>query len=327
MRSLQSRLFPKREKATTGVLPARMAARNRRSWQVRGGLLPYVFMSPAILLLLFVYAVPVIFIIALSLTDWTGMGFQFHFMGLQNFVRILTGGERTWSAIRNTLLFAGGTVIFQNLAALVVALLLDKDFRGRDFCRMLFFMPTVIASVAVANIWSMMLNPRSGPVPIIAAQLGLDWLAKIQWMANPDIVMFTMILVNIWQWYGYDMVIFLAGLQAIPTHLYEAAEVDGATSWDRLRYITLPLLKPAFTVAIILTTIGGLKVFDLPYVMTGGGPGRASQTIVMEIVQRTFLNNDLGYAGALSLLLLVSITIILIIQSRLLRSTGSEESK
>lgn len=291
----------------------------------RESLLPYLFMSPAIAALAFIYLVPIIFMLAISVTDWTGVGWRLNFVGLQNFVRIVTGGERTLTPIVNVFAFAVGTVVIQNILGVAFALVLDRQFRGREFFRTIFFMPTVIASIAVAQMWKTMLIPGTGTIANIAGSLGLKSIGKILWLGDTDIVMYVLIGINVWQWFGYNMVIYLAGLQTIPTHLYEAAEVDGASGFDKVRYITLPLLGHAATVSIILTTIGALKMFDLPYLLTQGGPGNATKTITMEIVQRTFLNNDLGYASALSTLLLMGIALITAVQNRAMRRWRQEE--
>jgi raffinose/stachyose/melibiose transport system permease protein len=297
--------------------------RSRKS--MREALLPYLFMGPAIAVLAFIYLAPIIFMLAISVTDWTGVGWRLNFVGLQNFVRIVTGGERALTPVVNVIVFAVGTVVIQNVLGLAFALVLDRDFRGREFFRTIFFMPTVIASIAVAQMWKTMLIPGTGTIANIAGSLGLKSITRILWLGDTDIVMYVLIGINVWQWFGYNMVIYLAGLQNIPVHLYEAADVDGASGFDKLRYITLPLLGPAATISIILTTIGALKMFDLPYLLTQGGPGNATKTITMDIVQRTFLNNDLGYASALSVLLLMGIALITVVQNRTMRRWRQEE--
>jgi raffinose/stachyose/melibiose transport system permease protein len=295
----------------------RRTSRGLKSAEER--LLPYLFMSPALASLIFIYLAPIIFMLAISVTDWTGVGLQFKFVGLDNFIRIVTGGEWALTPIVNVMVFALGTVVIQNILGLGFALMLDGDFRASHFFRMLFFMPTVIASIAVANLWKPMLIPGSGTLANIAGLVGLKSIAGISWLGNPDIAMYVLIAVNVWQWFGYNMVIYLAGLQTIPTHLYEAAAIDGASDLDMLLHIKLPLLGRATTISVILTTIGALKMFDLPFLLTRGGPGNATTTATMEIVQRTFLNNDLGYASALSVLLVACIAVITLVQGRVTR--------
>lgn len=294
-------------------------SRYRKGQIANESLTPYLFMSPAIATLVFVYLVPILFMLAVSATDWTGTGLQFNFIGFKNFVRIFTGGERTMTPIMNVIIIALGTVVFQNIIGLAFALMLDKSFRGRDFFRAIFFMPTVVATIAVAQMWKAMLVPGTGTLAKIAGALGLRSVMNIAWLGNPDIVLYTLIAVNVWQWFGYNLVIYIAGLQAIPTHLYEAAVVDGASTVGKLRHVTLPLLGHSVTTSIVLTTIGALKMFDLPYLLSKGGPGSASTTVTMAMIERMFLNNDYGYAAALGVLLVVAIGMIAELQNRGMR--------
>lgn len=274
-------------------------------------------MIPAIILILFIYAGPLLFTMVLSFTDWTGLGWDINFIGLDNFKRIFSS-RNVLLPISNTLKFALFTVIFQNLVALVVALILNEDFKGRNFFRAIFFLPSIISTVAVGYIWTLIFDPVQGPVSLIVNTFGLEFLNHIRWLGDPKVVVYSLILVNIWQWFGWNMVIFIAGLQGIPADIYEAASIDGASPIQRFWNITFPLLAPTITINIILTTIGGLKVFDLPYVMTGGGPGNYSQSITMKIIEDSFFLNKVGYGASLTILMFAIILIVSIAQNRLL---------
>jgi raffinose/stachyose/melibiose transport system permease protein len=285
--------------------------------------LPFLFMAPAVLMLLFVYGGPVLAVFFLSITDWNGISQTMNIIGLDNFVSLLSEKD-FFLSLKNTALFLIITMIFQNLLALLIAILLNNKFIGRDFFRTLLFLPSTISIVAIGLIWTLIFDPINGPIVEIAEALGLDALADIKWLGDPKVVMYTIAFVNIWQWAGWNMVIYLAGLQSIPAEYYEAASIDGANFFSKLRHITIPMLAPSITINVVMTTIGGLKVFDLPYVMTGGGPGRASETLAMTIINNSFSLNKMGYGSAMSLVLFALILLVTIIQNKVL--SKSEEA-
>jgi raffinose/stachyose/melibiose transport system permease protein len=279
--------------------------------------LPYVFMSPAILLLLFVYGGPIIAVFLLSLTDWNGISRTMNFIGLDNFIALAS--EKGFSiSLQNTFLFLILTMVFQNLLALLMAVLLNSTLFGKSFFRTLFFLPSTISIVAIGLIWTLIFDPINGPIVYVANALGWESLANIKWLGNPDIVMYSIAFVNIWQWAGWNMVVYIAGLQSIPAESYESASIDGASFFAKLKYITIPMLAPAITINVVMTTIGGLKVFDLPFVMTGGGPGRASETLAMTIINNSFSLNKMGYGSAMSLILFILILLVTLIQNKVL---------
>jgi len=172
--------------------------------------------------------------------------------------------------------------------------------------------------VAVAMVFSIIFDPINGPITTIANSIGWQWLADVRFLANPNLVMNSLIMVNVWQWTGWNMVIYLAGHQAIPQELYEAGAIDGTSGWQKFRYITLPLLAPAITTNIVLSSMGALKVFDLPYALTGGGPGYFSEVLTMSIVRNMGTLNKAGLAAAMSILLAVMILAITFAQNRVL---------
>jgi len=280
-------------------------------------------MLPSLILIGFIYIGPLLYTIFLSSTDWNGISRSFNFVGFNNFIGIFKNKDFLLP-LSNTFIFAIATLIFQNLIALVFAVLLNENFRGRNVFRTIFFMPVVITTVAIGWIWRLIFNPFYGPIAYVGKFFGIGFLTDIRWLADSRIVLYSIILVNIWQWFGWNMVIYLAGLQAIPEELYEASNIDGASFFAKFRYITIPLLIPAITINLIMTTIGGLRIFDLPFIMTGGGPGHASETFVMKIIRSTFRDNRVGFGAALSVILVILIFIISIIQNRYL--TRAEES-
>lgn len=286
-------------------------AKKKRNW------LPYLFMLPAILIFLFVYAGPMLATIVLGFTDWNGISPSFQFVGIQNFIRIFTN-KRLLEPLCNTFEFTLLTVVIQGVLALLLAVTLNKKFLGRDFFRTILFLPCVVSMVAVGYAWSLIFNPVMGPLGLMAQHFGWQFLADIKWLSDPEIVLYSIVIVNVWQWTGYNMVIYLAGLQSIPTQLYEAAAIDGAGKRHQFFKITLPLIAPSITINVVLSTMGGLKAFDLMYVMTNGGPGHASETFAMASVDAFFRQKEAGLGSAMAFLMFLMILLVSYIQNKLL---------
>lgn len=280
-------------------------------------LLPYLFMLPAILIFVFVYAGPMLATFVLGFTDWNGISPGFDFIGLKNFIKIFTD-KNLMEPLLNTFEFTILTVVIQGILALLLAVALNKSFRGRNFFRTVLFLPCVVSMVAVGYAWSLIFNPVMGPLGLIAEHFGWQFLANIKWLSDPQIVMYSIVLVNVWQWTGYNMVIYLAGLQSIPTHLYEAASIDGAGKVYQFFKITLPLVAPSITINVVLSTMGGLKAFDLMYVMTNGGPGHASETFAMASVDAFFRQKNAGLGSAMAFLMFIMILFVSFVQNKLL---------
>ena len=280
-------------------------------------LLPYLFMLPAILIFVFVYAGPMLATFVLGFTDWNGISPGFDFIGLNNFIKIFTD-KNLMEPLLNTFEFTILTVVIQGILALLLAVALNKSFRGRNFFRTVLYLPCVVSMVAVGYAWSLIFNPVMGPLGLIAEHFGWQFLANIKWLSDPQIVMYSIVLVNVWQWTGYNMVIYLAGLQSIPTHLYEAASIDGAGKVYQFFKITLPLVAPSITINVVLSTMGGLKAFDLMYVMTNGGPGHASETFAMASVDAFFRQKNAGLGSAMAFLMFIMILFVSFVQNKLL---------
>lgn len=283
---------------------------------------PYLFLLPAILILLFIYAAPMLTSAFLSFTDWNGISREFNMVGASNYQRIFTNSKLI-GPLKNTLIFTGITVIGQCMLGLLLALALNKAFRGRDFIRAVFFLPCVVSMVAVGYAWSLIYNPVTGPLKKLADATGWTWLSSIKWLSNPKLVLYSICIVNIWQWSGWNMVIYLAGLQSIPANLYEAAAIDGAGAFQRFLNVTIPQLMPSVTINVVMSTIGGLKAYDLMYVMTSGGPGHASQTFGMLVADTLFNQNKAGLGSALSIVMFFMVLVVSVIQNTLL--SGKED--
>ena len=227
-------------------------------------------MAPAILIILFIFIGPFLSSIYISMTDWSGMSWNMNFIGLKNYINIFRD-PNIGEVMLNNLKYLILLVFVQNLVAVILAVMVEECSFGKKFFRSVFFIPSLVASVAVGFIWTLMLDPINGSVPNLINMLHIDSLSHFQWLGDPNNTLYVIAFISIWQWAGWNMVIYIAGLQSIPKELYEASEIDGASWFARFRRITLPLLAPAITVNMVVSSIGALKLFDLPFIMTKGG--------------------------------------------------------
>ncbi len=294
----------------------------RGSWGFRlGKLSPYLWILPALVLYSVFKLGPLIGGLVLSVLRWDGIEDPV-FVGLQNFERIFSD-DIVGLALTHNVLYALGTVTGKIVLALFLALLLNQGMRGRAFYRTSLFMPVVMSFVVISILWSWLYNPDFGLINSLFKSLGLDFLA-LNWLGDTDIALGALIIVDIWKWYGFHMVIFLAGLQTIPVELYEAARIDGASNRQQLRYITLPLLKPVMVVNVTLSLAGAFNVFDIPFIMTQGGPANATMVMAVHIYLRGFKFYRFGYSAALNYVLLVIVTLVSALQLRLMSSNDGD---
>lgn len=280
--------------------------------------LPYLFMLPSIVILLGVYLVPFLYSLYISVTDWSGMGQELNFVGMSNY-RGLFEEPHFWKTLRNNMIYFVELVGIQFIVSMILAVVLNAAFKGRNFFRALYFMPTIICTLAVGFIWNIMFDPINGPIKALLENAGFQELSKVMWLGNTKTAIHAVSFVSLWQWTGWSMVIYLAGLQAIDRNLYEAADIDGANGVQKFFKVTLPLLAPSITVNLVNSTIGALKIFDLPFIMTSGGPGHATESLAMMMYTYSFSLNKMGYGTALSIILFVVILIISGVQTTVLR--------
>ncbi len=283
---------------------------SRRRSQLKKYAIAYSFILPNLIGFAIFTLVPMVFSLILSFMNWDGAN-KISWAGLDNFKQLLRD-ETFRISLGNTLTFVIVNVPLTMLAALGLALLLNKPIYGRNIFRTTFFFPYVASLVAVAVVWNMLFFPSAGPVNSILSALGIQ--NPPRWAASVDWAMPTVILASIWKGMGYYMIIYLAALQSIPTILYEAAEVDGANTWQKFRYITLPMLTPATFFISVILTIASFKVFDLIMVMTGGGPGRATNVLVVHIYNTAFKEFRFGYSSSIAMVLLVMVLAITVVQ-------------
>jgi len=288
----------------------------------------YAFVAPALGLLAVFFLLPTIAALVLSFTDFdvyaVADSSRLRLVGLDNYVRLLHDA-RFWTALRNTVWFvlvAGPASIAVSLAA---ALLVDaKVVRGRAIFRTILFLPVVTTLVAVAVVWRYLYHPRYG---LLNQLLGAVGIAPVDWLGNPAWALPALALLAVWKNFGFNMLIFLAGLQAIPERLSEAARLDGANRWQELWHVTVPMLAPTFVFVGVITTIGYLQLFAEPYVMTQGGPANSTLSVVLLMYEEGFRWWNLGYGAAVAFVLFALILTVSLVQLWLQRRAvvgGSE---
>lgn len=273
----------------------------------------YLFLLPGLLIYAFVVLVPLIMAFRYSMYEWSG-GPKMTFVGLQNFVRLLAD-QIFWKSFMNNIFIIVFSVIGQVGIAFLISVLLTRTWvKFKQFHRVVIFIPNVLAAVIIGFLWSMVYSQDFGLLNFVLESVGLEsWIKP--WLDDPGIVMGSVTIPIVWQFIGFYLIIFMAAMQNIPTELYEAAEMDGATPWEQTRHITLPMLKNTFRIAIMLCIAGNMKVFDHIYVMTGGGPGNSSTVMAQYAYDVSFNNFELGYGSAVSVgMLILSLGLIAISQ-------------
>jgi raffinose/stachyose/melibiose transport system permease protein len=262
---------------------------------------PFYFSIGAIALYSIFLVIPGLLGIYLSFTDWNRFSSEINFIGFENFALIFSK-KNYWHSISNTVIFTVVTIILKTGIGLILALLLTKGLKKFfNFHRIIIYLPAIIPMIVVGIVFRSILHPSTGVLNEFFRGMGLDFLAQ-KWLTNPDLALFSVIFVDTWKGVGYIMVILIAGLQVIPKEYYEAAQIDGANKWVEFTHITLPLLMPTLTVTTVLNLLYGLKVFDVIWVLTNGGPGYATET-VYTIVFKEFSKGHYAISTALSTLL------------------------
>lgn len=276
--------------------------------------LPYLLVAPAVAVLLALTAYPLVYAVRVSLQTGAGAGARW---SLQNFAR-LASDRFFLDALGHTLVYALAALTLEFLLGLALAVLLNREMRARGLLRASLLVPMMLPPVVAGVVWRLMLNPNFGAVNGTLGTLGLDTDA-LTWTASPRLALLSVIAVDVWQWTPFVFLVLLAGLQAIPQEPYEAAALDGASGWQTFRHVTLPLLKPAILIALLLRTMDLLRVFDQIFILTEGGPGFATETVSLYIYRAAFRFGDFGYAAAMSFALLLVTNAVSLFYIRLLR--------
>lgn len=299
-----------------GIQPVNIRARS--SLRVKENFSGYAFISPSVLLFAVFVLLPFIYSFYLSLNKWQGGRMDnITFAGFSQYQRALSSPD-FWHSIAVTAYYTFVTVFLQIVFAFILALVLNRRVFGRSWLRTAYFVPVVMSTIVVAIIWNLVLD--SGQSGLLNEFLSMFAIPPINWLTTPKWAMPSLIIMSVWKWVGYLMVIFLAGLQDIPNELYEAASIEGAGGWQKVRYVTIPLLEKTTWFLVITSIINSFQVFDQIYLMTGGGPLNATNVIVYYIYQWAFQNFDISYASAAAWLLFIIIFAITLFQIRFARA-------
>lgn len=276
----------------------------------------FLFIAPAFILFTLFIIVPTVASVYYSFTSWDGISPDVKFIGLANYKEIFTSA-RFGNALKNTVILTVFISIFENLFAL--ALIVDNVRWGKNLFRSGFYIPVLISGIVSGFIWKIMYNYNFGTFNAVLGNLGLDnW--KQDWLGNSSLTLIMIGVVLVWKGAGYYMIIYLASLQSASTDLIEAAQIDGASPWQRFKSITIPLISGAFTINFTLSLINGLKVFDQINVMTDGGPGFTSETLVYLLYKVGFNEGRQGFGTAVGIMLLFIIIVLNTLQQKFLRS-------
>jgi raffinose/stachyose/melibiose transport system permease protein len=273
---------------------------------------------PLALLLLFTYY-PAVRLVYLSFTDWDGISDASHWLGFENYKEVFRNPDLFGVFLHQIPYVIIG--IIQNIIAIVFAVILNSTLRGRNVFRVMLFLPFIMNAVAVAFMFQYVFDTTNGSLNAILGFLGLESLQQ-SWLGNTSIVNFSLASIGFWRFMGYNMVIYLGAMQSIPGDMYEAAKIDGSNRFQTLWYLTLPNLTKIIQLNMFLTLSGALAVFDLPFVLTKGGPAGASETFLMKTIETAFQFNNFGLASAMSVVLLLITAIILGIQNTVINRKG-----
>lgn len=288
--------------------------RNRR-WKIQDSFVGYIFMMPTILVLGTFVLLPIFYAVFLSLQKVQLLGgIDYEFIGLRNFQILLTD-RRVGIALKNTAEYVAIVVPSQTILALVLAVTLNSGIRGKNWWRILYFLPTVTSSAVLTLIFMWIYNTDG----LLNNFLSFVGLPTYNWLGDPSVALKGIMIMNIWSTAPFYMVIYLAALQDIPQKLYEAADIDGANWWQKFIYITIPLLQPVTFFVVAIGIIGTFQLFDQSYIFSGGtgGPNNATLTVVLLIYQTVFRYLQMGYAAAIAFLLAVVIITVTILQRQL----------
>lgn len=281
----------------------------------------YLFIVPGSILYILFFVLPTISALFYSITDWSGLTAGYNFVGLKNFQDLLFNDLVFQKSAVNNMKFLLAVVIFQTLFSLVFALILIKNTKTNVFFRTLFFFPTILASVSVAFIWTFIYDSNLGMLNHLLQMVGLSNFTH-SWLGDRNIAIYSIALVQIWAHTGQVMVIFIAGLQAVPKEIYEAARIDGANRWQTFKKITWPLIAPSTTMVVGYTTIQSFKAFDLIFAMTGGGPVYSTEIFATFIYRSAFTNYSFGYASAASVIFMIVIASITFMQNKMINKAS-----
>lgn len=278
---------------------------------------PIYFAFGALLLYIVLFVIPGFIGIGYSFTDWSAYSDKLNFVGLDNFKLVFSADEDYMAIIINTLKFTFITTILKNVLGLILALLLTKSIKFLNFHRGIMFMPSVLSTLIIGMIFKSILDPAGGLLNTFLRSIGLGFLAG-KWLVTSELAFGSVMAVDIWRGTGYIMTILIAGILSISTTYYEAASIDGANGWQKFRFITFPLLLPTLATTTVLNVIYGLKVFDMIYALTNGGPGKTTTEVLYTAVFKKFGTGQYAVGTALSSVMFLFMVVIGIFMIRIM---------
>lgn len=285
----------------------------KKSW------IAYLYILPMIVLSFVLVYYCIIDTVVVGFTDWDGMTDVFHFVALKNYIKMFKD-HVFWTSVVNNLIFFMGTVFIQALLGFVLAVLLKKKLPGSNVFKAIYFMPIAMATSIITAIFRIIMDPTNGALNQFLRAIHLNGFA-VNWLGDPKIALVSVIIVNIFQWMGFSMITYYAGLMSLPDDVYEAAKIDGAGFWRTTFSVTLPMLKGTTNVLIILGIVGSLKTFDIVKLLTGGGPGRSTTVMNTYLYEKAFKDFNAGGAASIG----VAILIIAMVMSFLQVKFGKED--
>ena len=273
-----------------------------------------LFIVPAFIIYTVLMIIPIIGAFGLSFTDWNGISADYDFVGIQNYLSMLSD-TRLGNAVAVTLKITVTVVLVVNILGLFIAILLSQAGKLTNIFRSVFFLPYVLSTVAISFIWLAILS-YTGVLNSLLEIIGLGDLIN-DYIGNAPNAIKSICIIEIWRTLGFHMVLYLASIQTVPRDLYEACIVDGGSKWQQFRYVTLPMIVPGITISVIMSIMTEMKQYDIVKVITNGGPGYSTETITYNIVTQAFGNNMLGYSSAIAVFLFVIIAAISVLQIQL----------
>ena len=268
----------------------------------------FLFMIPALAFFLIFWIYPVLQLFYYSLTNFNGINYNFDFVGLKNYAKVFDNGT-VINSLKITIIYAAVTVILINIIGLAIAIMLNEKIRMKGFYRTAAFFPALFSAIVVGFIWSYVYMPTNGMIASLVSLLGGDG-AKFNPLGDFKMALFAIAIVEVWKGFGSTMIIYLAGLQTVSDSVLEAGRIDGCNGWQLTRLVKLPMIRPTITINIILSVINGLKAFDYSFIMTNGGPGKSTKTLMFQIYEIAFTDQKMGRASAFSVVAFIFIIVV-----------------
>ncbi|MGM7682633.1 carbohydrate ABC transporter permease [Cytobacillus sp. Hm23] len=282
----------------------------------------FLLVAPGVSIFLFMIGIPVLMSIYYGSTDWSGIG-SYSFIGLDNFKEILFNDSVFWKSLWNAVLLAGATVLIQHPIAILIAIFLTHCGKWEKFFSAIFFIPAVISIVVTSKLWVSILHPNYGLLNKVLDSVGLSFL-KQNWLGDPDIAIWSIIIVVMWQGFGYALLLYHSGLQSIPNSVFEAARLDGANNFQLYTKVIIPLLSPVMRIAIVIAVVTSLKQMETVFLMTNGGPGDSTEFLGNYLYNTAFSSSLYGYGNAISVLFVIFCLILTVVLNKTLKKEVGE---